>query len=158
MKILVAFYSRTGVTRQAAQVLAECLSCDLEEIVDRRKRSGLLGWLRSGRDAWRKRLTEIEPATRDPGGYELVVLGTPVWAFTMAPAVRTYLAAHAPKLAKVAFLCTMGGSGAEKTFAAMVEAAGKRPVATLALKEKDVRAGRADEALRRFADDLRRGL
>ena len=36
MKYLVVFYSRTGVTKKVAQYLAQRLSCDCEEIIDKK--------------------------------------------------------------------------------------------------------------------------
>ena len=117
-------------------------------------RCGSRGCLVAGKDAALKRLTEIKPTEKDPAAYELVVIGTPVWAFTMAPAARTYISEHRAAFQKVAFFCTMGGSGDERTFKAMAELAGAKPVAVLALREKDVKAGRCGEALKEFASRL----
>jgi len=49
-KILVAFYSRTGHTRQVAEAIAAALDAELEAIEDVRPRLGIIGWWRSGRD------------------------------------------------------------------------------------------------------------
>lgn len=51
MKTSVIFYSRTGNTRKIAEELSNSLKCDTEEIVDTQKRSGVFGYIRSGRDA-----------------------------------------------------------------------------------------------------------
>jgi flavodoxin len=141
MKTLVVYYSRTGVTRTVAQALAGRLRADVEELRDHKNRSGARGWLAACMDAACKRLTEIDPPTRDAAVYDLVLIGTPVWAFTMAPAVRTYLSRCGPTIRKAAFFCTMGGSGDRKTFAHMTRVLGREPVSTMALLEKDVRSG-----------------
>ena len=156
MKVLVTYYSRTGVTRLAAQELARRLGADVEEIIDTKPRGGVIGWLVAGKDASLKRLTRIKPVSKDPAAYELVVIGTPVWAFTMAPAVRTYITDHRQAFEKVAFFCTMGGSGDARTFRHMSELAGTTPLATLALMEKDVRSGRHAAKLEAFVNQLRR--
>lgn len=143
MRALVAYYSRTGSTRRAAEAVAEALRAgaqvEVEEIRDRKNRAGLLGWLGAGRDAVLGRGTGIEPVRADPGAFGLVVVGTPVWAWTAAPAARAFLEKHVAGMKRVAFLCTMGGSGAERTFRAMERACGRAPVATLALLERDVK-------------------
>jgi len=59
------------------------------------------------------------------------VVGTPVWAWTLTPPVRSYLAANKKKLKKVAFFLTCGSTGIDKTFAEM-EKESKKPVATIA--------------------------
>lgn len=157
MKTLVVYYSRTGVTRTVAQALAGQLQADLEELHDRKSRRGALGWLSGGRDATLKRLTEIDPPVKDPSAYDLVLVGTPVWAFTMAPAVRTYLSQHGRAIKKAVFFCTMGGSGDRRTFSHMGELLGKSPAAALALREKDVRSGLYSTAVKALADRLRMG-
>ncbi len=141
MKTLVVYYSRTGVTRTVATALAERLQADLEELHDRKSRSGLLGGVVGGLDAMFRRLTQIDPPTKDPAAYDLVLVGTPVWAWTMAPAVRTYLSQHGRAIAKASLFCTMGSSGDRKTFAHMAELLGRLPAATMSLLEKDVRSG-----------------
>ena len=57
MKPLVVFYSRTGTTKKVGEALADLLQCDSEELIDTKKRKGPLGFLRSGRDATRNKLT-----------------------------------------------------------------------------------------------------
>jgi flavodoxin len=141
MKTLVAYYSRTGVTRTVAQALAERLGADVEELHDRKDRRGARGWLSGGKDALLKRLTEIDPPAKDAAAYDLVLIGTPVWAFTMTPAVRTYLSQCGAAIQSAGFFCTMGSSGDRKTFAHMARLLGRQPVSTLALLEKDVRSG-----------------
>jgi flavodoxin len=39
-KILVLYYSRTGITKVLASYIAKLLNADLEEIVDTKKRTG----------------------------------------------------------------------------------------------------------------------
>ena len=116
MKTLVAYYSRSGRTRKVAETLARLLQADLEEIIDCKDRSGFLGYLTAGRDASLNRLTKLKSLTKDPSSYDLVVVGTPIWAWNVSPPVRTYLTENKDKIRKVAFYCTMGGSSEGKAF------------------------------------------
>lgn len=136
---LVVYYSRTGNTKKVAEKMAEVLKCDLDEIQDQKNRSGIFGWLRGGVDAFNRRLTQIRHE-KDPKKYDLVIIGTPVWAGTMTPAVRTYLEQNEFK--KVAFFCTYGGQEG-KTFQDM-EKIIKKPIATLGLHRKDLGKGIAE--------------
>jgi menaquinone-dependent protoporphyrinogen IX oxidase len=154
MKALVAYYSRTGVTRQAAQAVADALQASgaevaMEEIVDTKPRKGVLGYLAAGRDASLRRRTVISPPAASPSEFDVVVIGSPVWAFTIAPAIRTYCAEHAGEARKAALFCTMGGSGAERAFAQAEKVLGKRAVATLALVRKFVTEGNEQRYLAR---------
>lgn len=89
----------------------------------------------------RKLPTEIEPVQADPTAFDLVVIGTPVWAATCTPAVRMFCEQFAGQLARVAFVATMGGRGDAGTFAALQECCGAAPVATLTLIDREIRKG-----------------
>lgn len=133
MKTLVVFYSRTGNTKIVADKISKILNADIEEIIDKKNRKGILGWLRSGRDSTLKKTAEIE-FWKNPIDYDLVIIGTPIWAFSMAPAIRTYLSEN--KFNKIAFFSTSGGSEGEKIFKEM-EKISEEPIATLSLLTKN---------------------
>jgi flavodoxin len=153
-KCLVVYYSRTGTTQALADAVAEQLACPAERLVDRKSRRGMLGFLRAGIDAARKRGTEIEPPQNAPGECDLVVIGTPVWAGTMSCAVRAYIAQHRGKFRNVGFFLTTGGSGIKGTFAQMEELSGLPPRAVLGVRTKDFRRHGCTEEIRRFVREL----
>jgi flavodoxin len=132
MKCIVVFYSMRGTTKKVAEHIAGALKCDLEEIGEPGSRKGPLGFLKSGREAVRKMLPPIRQPEKDPGDYDLVVLGTPVWAGTMASPMRSFLARYGKQMKKVAFFCTAGGS-AGRTFQDMEAVSGHAGAAVLAL-------------------------
>lgn len=110
MKKLIVFYSRTGTTKKAAETLAKEIDAEIEEIKDKDKREGATGYLRSGYQAMTRKLAEIEKEEKNPNDYDLVIIGTPVWAGKIPPAIRTYLTRN--KLEKkIGALITMGGRG-----------------------------------------------
>ncbi|MCW4000168.1 MAG: hypothetical protein NWE93_08005 [Candidatus Bathyarchaeota archaeon] len=106
MKSLVVYYTRTGKTKFAAEAIAAELGADIEQVVDLKKREGKIGWIMGGKDATQKRLTEIAPSKCNPADYDLIVLGTPIWAWAPSPAVRTYLSKNSLEGKKVALFYT----------------------------------------------------
>ena len=153
MKTLIVYYSRTGTTRRVAEELKTMLSADLDEIKDHKGRGGPLGFLQSGMEAKSSATPKIDDPTVDPSGYDLVVVGTPVWANCMSSPVRTYLTQEKGKLRRVAFLCT-SGDASEQAFAGMEELAGK-PTAKLKLTAKDMSSGGYKAMLQVFSDSLK---
>ncbi|MEM4267500.1 MAG: flavodoxin [Candidatus Woesearchaeota archaeon] len=117
MQTLVIYYSRTGNTRLVAEMIAKELNADIEEIVDKTSREGVLGYLRAGRDAIRKKMTRIESIKKKPEKYDTIIIGQPVWGWTMVPALRTFLSKYDIGRKRVALFCTMGSSGDKKCFA-----------------------------------------
>ncbi|MBU2487413.1 MAG: hypothetical protein KKG78_20250 [Alphaproteobacteria bacterium] len=153
-KFLVVYYSRTGHTAQVARALADRLGADLEPIREARSRKGIWQYFRSAREALAGKRAEIEPARHDPAAYDIVLLGSPVWASHPSTPVSAYLAANREKLKAVAFFVTLGGSGAEKTMARMEEAAGKQALAKFSATERELKSGKWKRGLQRFIDAI----
>jgi flavodoxin len=159
MNCLVVFYSRSGTTRKAAQELARIIGCGYEEIVPKRKYKGPFGFILGGYEATRKKLPAISEPQSDLSGIDTVILGTPVWANTMASPVRTLLSRHGERCRRVAFFLTKGGSTNTKTFGEMERLCGQAPLATLELRTSEVRKENsfktaAAEKMRDFAGKL----
>jgi menaquinone-dependent protoporphyrinogen IX oxidase len=155
MQALIVYYSRSGQTRKVAEELAKALQCDVEEIFDTVNRAGPLGFLSAGRQAGNKSLTKLQPVKNDPSKYDLVIIGTPVWARHVSTPIRTYLAESKEKLKNVAFFCTEGSTGNEATFSDMEEVSGKKPKTTLVITAADLKDGSYTEKAKKFADSLK---
>ena len=111
-KVLCLYYSRTGHTRRAIKEIAETLNAEVVSIGDGVDRSGWRGYLRSGRDAMRRSTHPLTPyETELPlGEYDLVILGTPVWAGRCASPIRGLLKRRGLELERVAYVLTREGS------------------------------------------------
>ena len=153
-RTLVVFYSRSGTTRRIAQALSGALKCDLEEITEPRPRTGFLGYLRSLLEARRKLPSIIAPKKHDVSSYDLVVIGTPVWAWSLSSPVRAYLTATASQLPEVAFFCTLGARGSESAFAQMAAIVGKKPRAVCAITQREAFSASDVERLTAFEKAL----
>ena len=109
MKSLVVYYSRTGNARFVAETIAAEIGADIEEVIDLKKRSGALGFLGGGFAARFGKRTKIAPSKKSPAGYDLVIVGTPVWAGRPSPAITTYLRNNDLSGKKVAVFFSRGG-------------------------------------------------
>ena len=110
---------------------------DIDEVISIKDRKGVLGYLLCAKEAQFRQLPEIG-YKKDPSSYDLVIIGTPVWTWTMSSPIRTYLTKNRGRFKKLAFFCTMGGSGSEAAFKHMEKICGIKPIATLALTTKEV--------------------
>jgi flavodoxin len=152
-RTLIVYFSRTGYTRGVAEEMAAAFGADLEAVRDARKRSGVLGYLRSAREALRRSLIEIQPTENDPSQYDLVVLGTPVWAGHVSSPMRAYVSANRNGLKRVALFCTMGGSGGTAALTEMAGLCGREPVATLTLTDNEIDKGLHSSKLSAFVSE-----
>ncbi len=157
-RTLVVFYSRTGHTRKVTEDLALLLGADVEELIDKKARAGMSGYLGAGKDALGEKLTELGPLKFNPADYELVVIGTPVWSWNMTPAVRTYLSAHKAVFGTVAFFTLSGKTAPDKIVKKMEVLTGKTARAFAGFVDADLKdQNRAvyEGKIRAFADKLK---
>ena len=153
-KILVVYYSRTGTTAKIAKEISARLGADVEEVIDRKNRKGIIGWLSAGRDGGGRRLTEIAEPQRDPSLYGLVVIGTPVWDGNISAAIRTYITRYKDHFRDVAIFCT-GNAEENKVLGEMEALLGKKPLASLKLRRKQqIEAGIYAQKVEEFIEQF----
>lgn len=112
MKTLVLYYSRTGNTARVAEAIAAELGADLEALQDPTHYAGALGFLKASRDALTGGVAALAPLEHDPAGYDLVIVGQPVWANRPTPAVNALAEMPGFHGRRVALFATYDGSGA----------------------------------------------
>ena len=156
MKTLIVYYSLSGTTQIVATALASEIGADLEQLQCNRYAPGVLGYIRAATDSWKGMLPAIATISRELPRYDLVVVAGPIWAFRAAAPIRAFVAAQREKLPRVAFLLTHGGSAAEQSLQELEAMLGHSPVATLVVREVDVKAQRYSTALSAFAKQLQR--
>jgi flavodoxin len=111
LKKLVVFYSLEGNTKYIAQAIAEEIAADLLELkaVKEINKKSLFRFLHGGKQAIRKEQPELLPLDKDPQDYDLIILGTPVWAWTYSAPLHTFLCQNKIENKKIAFFCCHGG-------------------------------------------------
>jgi len=114
MRSLVVYYSRSGNTKFIAEKVAEELGAETEELIDATNRSGVRGFLRTAYDTFRGSQARLKETTKDPRGFDLIVLGTPVWNARPSSPIRTYLKSHDLSGKKAAIFCTNAHSSGEE--------------------------------------------
>ena len=143
MKSLVVYYSRTNVTKKLAESIAGAVDADIEEIIPKVNYQGKIGYARGGKDAIQEKIIELEPLKYDPEEYDIVYLGTPVWAGKSSTPLLSYIKLNDGKFSDVKFFVTAGGRGFDSTFEQLEETC-KKPLKTLALTTKEVKKDEFD--------------
>jgi flavodoxin len=111
MNVGIVYYSRTGNTRAAAQLIAERLrkqqaTVDLIEI-EAVKRPG---FFTAGRAAMKEKELTITTSNVDLEKYERVIVGSPVWAGRSSPFIKTFFSsAKNMNRKRTALFVTSGG-------------------------------------------------
>lgn len=112
-KILVAYYSKTGHTKAAAQKIAKAAGGTLHEIVPAKEYPA--SYVATVAVAKWEQLKNEKPALNDKvqrfGDYNIVLIGFPIWWFTCPQLIKTFMESYDFKGKTVYPFCTHGGSG-----------------------------------------------
>ena len=112
MKTLVIYYSQArGNTKRIADMITAETGFDSVRIDTALPYAGTYDEIVSQGQAEVKRKfkPEIKPVEADLSAYERLIIMTPTWWYTMAPAVLTFLSAHDFQGKHVLFVQTHGG-------------------------------------------------
>lgn len=111
MKTLIVYYSYTNDTEKVAKRIAELKKYDilkLEPLVDySTDYQKVVDEEEAKMDS--EEIVELKPINVDLNQYDRIILGTPVWWYTMAPVVRSFLSGNNLNGKKVIAFITNGG-------------------------------------------------
>jgi len=114
MRAIIVYYSYTGNTKKVADILAEYLKHEYEVKVSRleAEEESNSFFLQAARALFHKK-ARISSVDFDLLNYDLICVGSPVWAFAPAPAVNSYLEyCYGLSSKRVVFFTTYGsGTG-----------------------------------------------
>ena len=111
MKTLVIYYSFEGNTKLIAENIAKAVDAEILEIkpVEEIKTKGFMKFFWGGKQVMMNEKPELQPLDKNPNNYELIMIGTPVWAWGPAPPMKTFLEKYKFENKKIALFCCHGG-------------------------------------------------
>ena len=121
MKTLVAYFSATGVTKGAAQQLAQAAGGTLYEIQPEQPYTDAdLDWRdKESRSSVEMKDKNSRPAITDKlenmADYDVIFVGFPIWWYTCPTIINTFMEAYDFKGKTVVPFATSGGSTIEKS-------------------------------------------
>lgn len=124
-KILVVYYSYEGHTEHVAYVIAQELSADVLQIKPIKEMStkGFGKYLWGGSQVYMKKIPKLEPIRVDFSKYDTIFVGSPIWAWSLTPPIKSFILNDYLIDKDLYFFYTHeGGPGkVEKSFKIMVE-------------------------------------
>lgn len=93
MNPLILYYSYGGNTKRIAEMIQKRIGGDLAEIETIRPYSGDYNSVvtQGQQEVKRGYMPEIKPLDVNVQAYDRIILGSPVWWYTFAPAMKTFL-------------------------------------------------------------------
>lgn len=152
MKTLIAYYSRTNITKKVATDIAEKLDCDIEQIKPKVNYGSKIGYARGIKDAMSEKIVDLETLEYDPSDYDEVILGVPVWASKAANPLISYIDKNRGKFKKIRIFVTAGSTGFESTIKQIEEYTGLKAARTLQLRSVDVKNDAYESKIKEFIE------
>jgi flavodoxin len=141
MKTRIIYYSYSGITRGIAEKIQKSCGGDLVEVKSKENYSAITAYTLGCYRAMKEECDPIEPETIDVSASDLIVIGTPVWAFKATPAINAAIAALKGCDGKKAVIFATCGSSAKDTLPILkkaLEAKGVTVVGQHVLTRKEI--------------------
>jgi len=112
-KILIVYYSLTGNTQFIAETLRDTIEADILELkpIKELKADSGTRFMWGGYQSKMKIKPKLEDFDTNPLEYDLIILGTPVWAWDISPPMRSFLSKFDLTSKKVALWMCHAGDG-----------------------------------------------
>jgi len=128
MSVAIVFHSETGNTEGVARRLASACVGEVVRVKDCAGYNKITMYLLGAPRARRRELARIEPAVIDVSRHSLVVVGSPVWAWSPTPAANASVAALRGCEGKKGIVFATSGGTPGETLTMMREALAARGV------------------------------
>ena len=138
-KVLVSYFSASGVTKGVAEKIAKIIEGDLFEIEPVEKYTDAdLNWMdKNSRSTLEMNDKEFRPPVKNKvdnlADYQKIVIGFPVWWYTAPTIINTFIEENDLTGKEIYVFCTSGGSGVDgslndlkKTYSNLNFISGKR--------------------------------
>ena len=124
MKTIIVYFSLEGNTDFVAQKIASELNADILRLSPKKvyPSKGFSKFFWGGKSAVMGEAPELEPYSFNAQDYDLIIFGTPVWAGTFAPPLRTFINENDMTGKKFAAFACQGGEGNQKKFKKLKDA------------------------------------
>jgi flavodoxin len=153
-KILTVYYSDSGHTKKIADEITAALSTALERLSAPGLKPGFLGFVQRGWTAGFGRPVTLDAVRYRPADFDLVIVGSPLWAGHVSGPVRTYLLSNRDAFRQVAFFVSAGGVNTEGVFAEMEKLSGRAPLARLSVSDRHRSSGEDIARIQDFVNEI----
>ena len=109
-RILVVYYSLEGNTQIIAETIADETSGTLLALKPEKEiGTGFTKYLWGGSQVFMKKKPPLKPLEADPADFDMLFIGTPVWAWTYAPPLASFFHQASFQHKRTALFCCHGG-------------------------------------------------
>ncbi|MBE7718877.1 flavodoxin family protein [Lacrimispora indolis] len=119
MSTLVVYFSFTGSTKFIAEKIAETMNADIAQLKTSKEypADGFKKYFFGGKSVIFGEKPDLVNEPIDWNRYDTIIIGTPVWAGSFAPPIKSFISQYKIRGKRIALFASHGGGGAKKCFA-----------------------------------------
>lgn len=119
MSTLVVYFSSNGNTKFIAEKVAETINADITELKTDREypAEGFQKYFWGGKSVIFGEKPRLTNAPIPLKQYETIIIGTPIWAGSFTPPIKSFISEYEIQGKRIAFFACHAGGGAQKCFA-----------------------------------------
>ena len=123
MKAAVIYYSLEGNTEFIAKMIAQEANAELIQLKTKKEypKKGFMKFLVGGKSVLFHEKPELQNTSIQLEKFDTLIIGSPVWVGTYAPAIHSFLSDSDIKNKTIYLFACHGGGGADKYYAKMKE-------------------------------------
>ena len=151
MSTLIVYFSFDGNTKFIAEKIAETIDADIIELKTNKNypTEGFGKYFWGGKSVIFGESPKLTNDGIDLNRYETILIGTPVWAGSYTPPVKSFIRQYTIQGKRIALFASHGGGGAEKCFARLKKALlGNTFIGEIALVEPKKNAESSERAVK----------
>lgn len=156
MKALVVYYSLEGNTKMVADKIAAYTGADTLCLEPEKEypSKGFRKFVWGGKSVVFGETPKLKPYKVDLDQYDTIVVGTPVWASSFAPPLKTFFQEHDLSSKKAAFFaCSTGGDASKCMERLKAQTTARTVLAELSLKDPKTKPDQENEQkIKSFCD------
>ncbi|MBI9032825.1 NAD(P)H-dependent oxidoreductase [bacterium] len=111
-KTVFIYFSYSGDNDKLAELFKQQLGCDILKLepMTEYTHNSIKILFQGGSESIRKKSPELKSYHFNSADYEAIIIGTPVWAWTFSPPLRTFMLENEIKNKQIYLTCTHRGS------------------------------------------------
>ncbi|KAF5076771.1 Flavodoxin [anaerobic digester metagenome] len=124
MSTLVVFFSFEGNTKLVGDAIAKTMGADTVELKTSKQypTAGIGKFFWGGKSVLFGETPQLVNERIDLSKYDTVIIGTPIWAGSFAPPIKSFITEYQMKGKRIGLFACHGGGGAKKCFSKLREA------------------------------------
>lgn len=121
MKAAVIYYSLEGNTEFIAKMIAQEANAELIQLktIKEYPKKGFMKFFKGGMSVLFHQKPELQNKSIHLEKFDALIIGSPIWAGTYAPAIHSFLSSYDIKNKTIYLYACHGGGGADKYYAKM---------------------------------------